>query len=381
MAAFLDQAVSLNSPAKLEAHNSPTLSGMTGHSNTITSETVQDSISARDAQNPKPKRDWRPKSTWHLKKPDEMTWQEKLMKRQGLMHDGYYEPSNVERGPIPKHSVLREHLWIITRASFAPLVQQLSFWTFPGSAWHTPLAWTFYWLSFTFFAVGCVRRFDRFSAVYGTLDASFGRDRTADKDIGQLTRGFFHFLMGRTLGEFILRWNKHEQPIHAFKWDYPVRAFLFLVVMDYFFYVYHRSCHEIDWLWKIHQRHHQTKHPNPVLSILAGDIQEVIEISLVPLCAAMIVPMSFHETWMTICFTTYVEIFGHTGMRADWPLPIAGPVLAPFGLDLIIEDHDLHHRFGKGGKNYGKQTRLWDVLFGTTCPRIEMANLPGHRPY
>ncbi|KAK4052010.1 hypothetical protein OIO90_004540 [Microbotryomycetes sp. JL221] len=375
-----NRSATLSTPAADKA-STPTFTDSSGYSDTEKSdspqETDQDAAPAHQNVEPAPtkqKRDWRPKSTWWMKQRSEMTWQEKLMSRHGIMHDAYYEkpPAGAERGPVPKHNVLREHLYILSRASFAPVVQQLYYWAFPGQTWATPFAWTVYWLSFTFFAIGCI---------YGVLDPSIGRDRVADKDIGQLTRGFFHFLIGRTLGEFILRWNKHELPAQNFNWDFPLRAVAFLIVMDYFFYVYHRSCHEIDFLWKIHSRHHQTKHPNPVLSILAGDIQEVIEISLVPLCAAMIVPMTFHETYLMICYCTYVEIFGHTGIRADWPLPIAGPVLAPFGLDLIIEDHDLHHRYGKSGRNYGKQTRVWDVIFGTTCPREEMANMPGHRAY
>ena len=175
--------------------------------------------------------------------------------------------------------------------------------------------------------------------------------------------------------------------------------------MDYFFYVYHRSCHENDYLWGIHQKHHTTKHPNPVLSIIADNFQELIEIALVPLCATLLIPMHFHELYILVCYTAFVEIFGHTGefldlhsrllsvafsrkantdvqltgMRADWSLPITGPILRPFGCDLMIEDHDLHHRYGKSGRNYGKQTRFWDVVFGTTTPREEMRGLPGHR--
>lgn len=30
-------------------------------------------------------------------------------------------------------------------------------------------------------------------------------------------------------------------------------------------------------------------------------------------------------------------------------------------------------RYGRGGRNYGKQTRIWDVLFGTVAPREEEA--------
>lgn len=50
-----------------------------------------------------------------------------------------------------------------------------------------------------------------------------------------------------------------------------------------------------------------------------------------------------------------------------------GPKLEPFGMELVVEDHDLHHRYGRGGKNYGKQTRIWDVLFSTVAPREEEA--------
>jgi sterol desaturase/sphingolipid hydroxylase (fatty acid hydroxylase superfamily) len=40
-------------------------------------------------------------------------------------------------------------------------------------------------------------------------------------------------------------------------------------------------------------------------------------------------------------------------------------------MELAVEDHDLHHRFGKSGRNYGKQTRIWDRVFGTIGERVE----------
>ena len=43
-----------------------------------------------------------------------------------------------------------------------------------------------------------------------------------------------------------------------------------------------------------------------------------------------------------------------------------------FDAELVIEDHDMHHRRGwKNSFNYGKQTRIWDRVFGTCAPRIE----------
>lgn len=52
--------------------------------------------------------------------------------------------------------------------------------------------------------------------------------------------------------------------------------------------------------------------------------------------------------------------------------PMAGYILQYFGMDLCLEDHDLHHRYGwKNSTNYGKQTMMWDTLLGTARERIE----------
>jgi len=40
-----------------------------------------------------------------------------------------------------------------------------------------------------------------------------------------------------------------------------------------------------------------------VLAIIADEYQEVIEIALVPLCATLLVPMSFHELFLLSCYT------------------------------------------------------------------------------
>jgi len=40
--------------------------------------------------------------------------------------------------------------------------------------------------------------------------------------------------------------------------------------------------------------------------------------------------------------------------------------------ELLIEDHDMHHRKGyRKSSNYGKQTKLWDMIFGTVGTRDE----------
>jgi sterol desaturase/sphingolipid hydroxylase (fatty acid hydroxylase superfamily) len=127
--------------------------------------------------------------------------------------------------------------------------------------------------------------------------------------------------------------------------------------------------------WRADQRlrpaeHHTTKHPTAILAILAEGIQECLEVFLIPLFATALIPMSFSEMWVTLIYTLYIEILGHSGVRSHWRHTSLF-WLDWFGAGLAVEDHDLHHRFGKSGKNYGKQSRLWDAIFGTKGERIE----------
>lgn len=62
-----------------------------------------------------------------------------------------------------------------------------------------------------------------------------------------------------------------------------------------------------------------------------------------------------------------IRDYGSTILLSSAPHPSR-----PFGCELVLEDHDLHHRMGwQRSHNYGKQTRLWDMLFGTDNVRIE----------
>lgn len=136
--------------------------------------------------------------------------------------------------------------------------------------------------------------------------------------------------------------------------------------------------HDTNALWKYHRTHHLTKHPNPLLSLYADTEQEIFDIAVIPILAwgslkAVGLPMSFYEWWVCHQFVAFAELAGHSGLRlvANPPSPFNW-LLRFFGVELTIEDHDLHHRQGwKKSANYGKQTRLWDTVFGTVKDRIE----------
>ena len=88
---------------------------------------------------------------------------------------------------------------------------------------------------------------------------------------------------------------------------------------------------------------------------------------------AMGMPCGFYEWWICYMYVVYSELFGHSGVRVLASPPSTLTWLMRWtGTELVVEDHDLHHRKGwKKSSNYGKQTRIWDVLFGTARERIE----------
>ncbi|KAK2123599.1 hypothetical protein NOF04DRAFT_1349186 [Fusarium oxysporum II5] len=84
------------------------------------------------------------------------------------------------------------------------------------------------------------------------------------------------------------------------------------------------------------------------------------------------IPFDFFMLWICLHYIVYTGISSHSGLRIlMFPLTLS-PLLSYFNAELSIEDHDLYHRYcWRIAKNYGKQTRLWDRVFGTCSVRLE----------
>jgi sterol desaturase/sphingolipid hydroxylase (fatty acid hydroxylase superfamily) len=202
----------------------------------------------------------------------------------------------------------------------------------PEHKMHWAPAWLLYHLCFILFAVGLIKRLHKFIAEYGCFDElNRGRDMVDDSHVNHLGRSIFIYTIFRSAGPFVMAWRgEMTNPLEGLSWITPIKIGMWHVCLDYFFYLYHRSTHEFDSLWWVHRQHHATKHPTPILSILADDVQECLEIFIVPFLATTIAPrMSFAELHLTICYTLYVEALGHSGVRAEWPHPILGLILKP----------------------------------------------------
>ncbi|GAA5952228.1 hypothetical protein JCM21900_000460 [Sporobolomyces salmonicolor] len=357
----------------------PSTGSLTSESSSSSLETPISYATDPDEHSSKPaprttrqKVDRRPPSTFYLKKPSEMTWDERVCDLASCppsMHE--LKDETLDRGPVPVQPQWKENAFVISHGIVPIALQQLSYWAFPNFKWPLTIAYPFYVLWFIWFALQVVGRMNYYCVKFGTFDEKqIGRDRTPDKSVRHLAVGVTTYMFVRTGFTFYLHYYKEAQPLLSFTWMFPLKLAAWEITLDYFFYCYHRASHDVDWLWFIHKHHHTTKHPTAILAIIAEEYQEVLEIFLIPLLATLLVPMTFSEMYMTLCYTIYVEMLGHSGVRAHWTHPVLF-VLEPFEMGLAVEDHDIHHRFGKSGKNYCKQTRIFDKLFGTCAERIE----------
>ncbi|CAF0776850.1 unnamed protein product [Rotaria sordida] len=281
--------------------------------------------------------------------------------------------------PPPNINVWRERIWLTMMIAPPLIIQACWYYIIPENnffhTWHPIVAFIFYTAALIIFTINSIKRLTNYMNLYGTFDEhNRPRDYVDDKDVSRLILSVFIYIMIRTAGGLILGgYNRYTPPSlgHTISWNFPIKIGLWFIVLDFFFYSYHRSVHTFPFLWKIHRKHHSTKHPTPIQAILADDLQDIIEIIFIPLGASLVMPLSAHELWITQCILLYVEGVGHCGARAYWTHPVVGEVLRPFKMEITIEDHDLHHRHGKSGKNYGKQTRIFDQIFNTICERIE----------
>ncbi|KAJ5946704.1 hypothetical protein N7454_003543 [Penicillium verhagenii] len=219
----------------------------------------------------------------------------------------------------------------------------------------------------------------RLGQVHGFLDGDkHPRDDIPDIGVGKVLRELISTSAFRMVMAIFLTYQPDQTP-STMQWKWlPLEIGLYSVTVDFWFYWYHRLMHSSGPLWKYHRRHHLTKHPNPLLSAYADHEQEFMDITGIPLLAYTTMklvglPMGFYEWWVCFQYIAFSEFIGHSGLRIHGGAPsTVNWLLEVFDAELVIEDHDLHHRYGwRKSHNYGKQTRLWDRIFGTCHERIE----------
>ena len=208
------------------------------------------------------------------------------------------------------------------------------------------------------------------SKKYGYFHGARGRDTIPFSEVNKIAKEILGAVLLRSALVVYSSYDPHTAPSLSI-WT-PLQLFFFTVVDDFYYYWLHRVCHETESAWKLHRLHHTTKATTLLLLGYADDIQECFDLFLVPLATWLTFPIPFDAFVIWMLIHVSIQVVGHSGIRLHHGTLLTGPYLTPFGAEIVTEDHDLHHRHGwRESYNYGKQSRLWDGLFGTKGERIE----------
>lgn len=289
--------------------------------------------------------------------------------------------------PVPVHAKTDKvpyapdwviHRWVLSYACI-PLLSHHIYATYTGQNLGPVAVFVLYatWLNFT--AIREIQTIRQAGHIYGYFDGDkHERDGIPNVRVREVVTSLIYTSMLRPLMAVMLSYRRSELPKDINIPWLLVELGMYPIMVDFWFYIYHRLMHDVPWLWQYHRTHHLTKHPNTLLSLYADGWQEAFDIFVIPVLAwssvrFMGMPMGFYETWICYEYTIFVELFGHSGLRvAGSPATTFSFLLKFLNLELVLEDHDLHHRTGwKKSHNYGKQSRIWDTLFGTKVERIE----------
>ncbi|KAL3454421.1 hypothetical protein BJX65DRAFT_315666 [Aspergillus insuetus] len=322
------------------------------------------------------------KSTWRRQHKSQWTIWHTILDSLGVHHVDLDKevPVHQKDEKIPYMPDWSVHRWIIFYTGTTLALHELYI-RVTGSNVGPVVAYLFYYWASRISSTREICSLRELGHKYGFLDGDkYERDGVPDADVQKTLTSIFLAGIMRPLFIVYLTYYTTRSPSTINFILLPFQISIYGIIIDFWFYWYHRLMHEVDGLWKYHRRHHLTKHPNPLLTIYADHGQGIFDIAVIPLMAFFTMkasgfPMGFYEWYVCSQYIMFAEIAGHSGLRihAASPSPLTF-LLRVFDAELVIEDHDLHHRRGwKSSYNYGKQTRLWDKVFGTTGKRIESA--------
>lgn len=299
-------------------------------------------------------------------------------------------PVHPKTAPVPRMSELSQASWILLYA-LAPMLLHQAWLSLTGYPRMGRLAvFLLYFTAYNVTTIKEVHVLRRLGHKLGFLDGdAHERDGVPDVGVGRVAGGFYRTTGSRMALAALLTYDPSASraPADALAdpawWAWTaLEVGLYALALDFWFYLYHRAMHDVSFLWRFHRTHHLTKHPNPLLSAYADHEQEFFDMVVVPLLAGATLraagcPMGFYDWWVSHQFVAFTEVFGHSGLRVyGTPVSSITWLLRATGTELAVEDHDMHHRYGyRSSHNYGKQTRVWDRLFGTCGERPETSNV------
>lgn len=158
--------------------------------------------------------------------------------------------------------------------------------------------------------------------------------------------------------------------------QYPVLLFfVYLFVLDFFDYWYHRAEHQFNWWWALHSLHHSQRDMNlwsDNRNHLLDDFIRDIYMGLI----AIAIGVEPRQYVMLVMASQMLQSLQHANVRIHF---------GRIGEYLLVSPrfHRTHHAIGIGHETRGKGTLgghnfavlfpIWDVLFGTALFSREFA--------
>jgi len=145
--------------------------------------------------------------------------------------------------------------------------------------------------------------------------------------------------------------------------DGPLAWLAAYIAVDFAFYWFHRTLHEVRVGWAAHVNHHSSRHYNYATALRQSVFEPLIE----PLFMAPLVLIGFDPVLVLACLAlNFVYQF--------WPHTEFGRGLQKWGIAFVTPSHHrVHHARNVQylDKNYGGTLIVWDKLFGTFEPECE----------
>lgn len=146
-----------------------------------------------------------------------------------------------------------------------------------------------------------------------------------------------------------------------------VSFLLYLVVLDFFDYWYHRAEHRFNWWWGLHSLHHSQRNMNlwsDNRNHLLDDLLRDIYMALI----ALAIGVQPAQYVLLVAASRALQSLQHANVRIHF---------GRIGERLLVSPryHRLHHAIGighenggagtLGGRNFAVLFPIWDIVFGT----------------
>lgn len=156
-----------------------------------------------------------------------------------------------------------------------------------------------------------------------------------------------------------LVWDKYLLPyqiLNLSEYNPIISTIIALLVFELLIYVWHRTMHRNDFLWRtFHQMHHSAERLDTFGTFYFSPMDMIGFTFIGSLTLSVIVGLSPEAVSWFLYINMFLVIFQHTNVKT------------PYWLGFIIqrpESHSIHHKKGVHAYNYS-DLPIFDILFGT----------------